>query len=217
MKKRELAVAATGAANLASVQAMCFRAGVEARISEDPDFIYQADWALLPGVGAFGAAAARLKASGLDAALAARVAEGRPTMGICLGMQLFCQESAEAPGARGLGVLPCRVEKFSGSLPLPQLGWNMVTPAEGDRFLRSGWAYFANSYRLAAAPEGYRAAVAVYGETFVAALESRVENADGVPAMLFCQFHPELSGPWGLDLFARWMGAADIGAKEAAL
>jgi cyclase len=201
-----LHIASTGAANLASVTAMCDRAGITAIITEDADLLYRAGRALLPGVGAFGAAMETLESTGMAKALAARISEGRPTMGICLGMQLFCASSEESPGIPGIGALPCPVGRFQGSLPLPQLGWNRIVPAEGDSFLSPGWAYFANSYRVKTAPEGFLPSSCVYGEDFCATLEAAFDPGTGIPAILLCQFHPELSGPWGLDLFRRWMG-----------
>lgn len=206
MKKASLVIASTGAANLASVKAMCARAGVEPVVTEDPDLLYRAEKALLPGVGAFGAAMGKLRASGLGEAFLARFAEGAPTMGICLGMQLLCLSSEETPGVPGLGAIPCAVEKFSGELPLPQLGWNRVLPSAGDSFLKAGWAYFANSYRVKDPPPGYLSASCAYGEEFAATIEGCFDSATKTPRLLLCQFHPELSGPWGLDLFARWMG-----------
>lgn len=214
MSSPELAIAATGAANLASVEAMCARAGVRPLITDDPDAFYRAPKALLPGVGAFGAAMTRLRASGLDKALAARVAEGLPTMGICLGMQMFFDSSEETSGVAGIGALPGAVGRFGPALPLPQLGWNRVVPAAGDRFLRPGWAYFANSYRVPKAPAGYAEARCDYGESFAAAIEGRFDPETGIPAILLCQFHPELSGSWGLDVFERWMGLPGIPAAR---
>jgi imidazoleglycerol phosphate synthase glutamine amidotransferase subunit HisH len=79
------------------------------------------------------------------------------------------------------------------------------------RLVREGWAYFANSYRLAEAPAGYAASAAVYGESFVAALEAP-SGPGGGPDLLLCQFHPELSGPWGLELIRAWLGTPS-GAK----
>ncbi|PKL06079.1 MAG: imidazole glycerol phosphate synthase subunit HisH [Spirochaetae bacterium HGW-Spirochaetae-9] len=206
MKPKRLYIAATGAANLASVRAMCDRASVEAVVTDDPEALYGAERALLPGVGAFGAAMAALRSKGLHDALAARVSEGLPTMGICLGMQMFCVSSEETPGVPGIGAIACDVGRFRTSLPLPQLGWNRVEPAKGDSFVRPGWAYFANSYRVLGVAEGYISAESQYGEKFAATLQGGIDAASGVPAILLCQFHPELSGPWGLDLFMRWMG-----------
>lgn len=214
MKGPILTIAATGAANLASVKAMCARAGVEALVTEDPEVLYKAERALLPGVGAFGAALAKLRRSGLDKALAARIAEGRPTMGICLGMQMLCASSEETAGVPGIGAIPCAVRKLKTELPLPQLGWNRLRPAPGDSFLKPGWAYFANSYMVAEAPEGYVAAFCVYGEKFAATLEGRFDAATKTPGILLCQFHPELSGRWGLDLFMRWMGLDGLDGLE---
>ncbi len=206
MKAPILTIAATGAANLASVKAMCARAGVEALVTEDPEVLFKAEKALLPGVGAFGAALAKLRRTGLDKALVARVDAGRPTMGICLGMQMLCASSEETVGVPGIGAIPCAVKKLETELPLPQLGWNRVQPAAGDSFLKPGWAYFANSYVIAKAPEGYVSASCAYGEKFAATLEGRFDAATKRPEILLCQFHPELSGRWGLDLFMRWMG-----------
>jgi len=205
-KAPSLCIAATGAANLASVRAMCARAGVEPLVTDDPEALYRAEYALLPGVGAFGAAMSALRSRNLDKAMAARISEKRPTMGICLGMQMMCVASEESPGVPGLGVIPCSVEKFKVDLPLPQLGWNRVELSENSRFVLPGWAYFANSYRVSDVPEGYVSTRSSYGETFAATIERYVDNGTEIPYLLLCQFHPELSGSWGLDLFKRWMG-----------
>jgi glutamine amidotransferase len=221
----KVAIAGTGAANLASVRALCLRAGTEGFVTEDPGALLRADFAVLPGVGSFGAAMARLAARGLDAALHERFALGRPTMGICLGMQMMCLSSEESPGAEGIGIVEARIGRFAPGQVLPQLGWNRVFPAlatadDGGKaavsrsrdeghppFVKAGWAYFANSYRLSSAPAGFSASMSDYGETFVASLEFYSDPEDRVPSLLACQFHPELSGPWGLDLFARWVSA----------
>jgi cyclase len=215
MKKPVLVIASTGAANLASVVALCERTGVEPLITKDPVLAADAEKLLLPGVGAFGAAMESLSAGSLDKVLAARIAKNQPTMGICLGMQLFCETSQEAPGIPGIGAVAARVERFSTRLPLPQLGWNRVQPEAGDRFIEAGWAYFANSYRIAEAPKGYSCAWSSYGERFVAALTAGFDPMSGIPAILLCQFHPELSGAWGQRLFRRWMGLEAIVAGKA--
>lgn len=202
-----LTIAATGAANLASVKAMCERSGVKTVVTDDPDLVFEAKRVLLPGVGAFGAAMERLKEKGLDIALLERVKEKKPTMGICLGMQMICHGSEESPEVPGIGVIPAQVVKFRTTFPLPQLGWNRVVPDNGRTIVRAGWAYYANSYRLDLAPDGFTCARSMYGETFVAALEGYSKPESKTPYLLLCQFHPELSGPWGLDLFLRWMNS----------
>jgi len=205
-----VAVIATGVANLASMLAALARAGAAAFASRDPEAVADAQFAVLPGVGAFGPAAASLRAGGLDASLRERWRAGAPTMGVCLGMQLFFEGSEESPGEKGLGLLPGTIGRFAGGLPLPQLGWNRITPdlpEAGDPLVAGGWAYFANSYRLSDPPPSCIAHRASYGETFVAALEAGFSvSAAGRPALLLCQFHPELSGGWGQGILARWLG-----------
>lgn len=208
-----LAIADTGVANVASVLACFARLGLEPRVTARPDFLFEADLAVLPGVGSFGPAAARLGDSGLGEALAWRFRKARPTLAICLGMQLLFESSEEGPGAQGLGILPGRVGRFSPGLaltpplPLPQLGWNRLEGSEDDGLLvRPGWAYFANSYRVTDCPPGFRARYANYGEAFCASLESEAGPGRARGALLLCQFHPELSGAWGQGLLASWAG-----------
>jgi imidazole glycerol phosphate synthase glutamine amidotransferase subunit len=119
-------------------------------------------------------------------------------------MQLLCRESEESPGARGLDIVDSAVTRFGDEVRVPQLGWNQVEPAPGSRFVEPGWAYFANSYRIDRVPDGWVGATTDYGGGFVSALE----RGD----VLACQFHPELSGPWGARLISRWLETA----KEAA-
>jgi imidazole glycerol phosphate synthase glutamine amidotransferase subunit len=189
----------TGTANLASVLAAFRRLGVDlapARAAEDVD---TADRVVLPGVGTFGSAADRLEATGLTDALRRRVAAGMPTLAVCVGMQFLASSSEESPGAAGLGAVEGPISRFDEGLIVPQLAWSQVMPDPASRLVEPGWAYFANSYRLIEAPDGWASSTATYGKPFVAALER-----DGV---LACQFHPELSGPWGSDLLQRWLVA----------
>lgn len=218
--KPRVAVIATGVANLASMLAALERAGAEAFATRDPELVAASPYALLPGVGAFGPAAETLRASGVDRALRARWRARLPTLGVCLGMQLFFEGSEESPGTPGLAIVPGIFRGFAGGLPLPQLGWNRVThsigrggasPAGCGSVLADGWAYFANSYRLASPPPGCVAYRAEYGEGFVAGLEAG-RSARGGPVLALCQFHPELSGSWGLALLRRWLGLEAGGA-----
>ena len=188
----------TGVANLASVKAGLRRAGGEPRIERDADAVASAEFVVLPGVGAFGAGMAELRAAGLDSALMARVRDGRKLLAVCLGMHLLCSESEESEGVQGLGIVPHKVEHFPDGVRAPQFGWNRITPSADCRVLREGYAYFANSYRLASPPDGWSTASADHGGPFVAAMER-----DGVVA---CQFHPELSSSLGVELMRRWLG-----------
>jgi imidazole glycerol-phosphate synthase subunit HisH len=192
----EVVVLPTGTANLASVLAAFARLGAKARIASDAAVVERAARVVLPGVGTFGAAVAGLREAGLDEAIAARVRAGRPTLAMCVGLQVLFEESDESPGAIGLSALPGRVGAFPATVRVPQFGWNRIEPEPGCRYLAPGYAYFANSYRVLAAP-GCRIATAEHGGRFVAAAERE--------AVLACQFHPELSGAYGHQLIARWL------------
>jgi imidazole glycerol phosphate synthase glutamine amidotransferase subunit len=198
----------TGVSNTASVRAAIRRAtGLEPTLTTEARTIERAERVVLPGVGSFAAGMAALERCAVVDALRVRATLGRPTLAICLGMQLLCAESDESPGVPGLGVIEARVERFNGAdLRVPHFGWNKVEPAIHMRGLEPGHAYFAHSYRVERVPEGWTAAICVHGGRFVAALQ----RGD----MLACQFHPELSGRWGARLIERW--AASQVRQEAA-
>jgi imidazole glycerol phosphate synthase glutamine amidotransferase subunit len=193
----DVAVIATGTANLASVLAALRRADVDPVVTSDQAVVRQAKHVVLPGVGAFAAALERLRLHGLDEALLERMYAERPTLGICLGLQLFARGSEENPGTPGLALWDVEVRRFATDVRTPQLGWNRVRALPGAELLQDGWAYFANTYHLARVPEGWTAAMAEHGGSFVAALERGTALA--------CQFHPELSGRWGHELLCRWL------------
>jgi glutamine amidotransferase len=199
-------VVRTGTANTASVMAALRRLGAEPELTADAAWVREAERLVLPGVGAFAAAMDELGRAGLVEPLRERLRAGRATLCICLGLQLLAESSEESPGATGLAVMPgAQVTRLAPPAPMrvPQLGWNLVTPAAGARFLNEqGYAYYANSFALHTPPEGWACATTEHGARFVAAAERG--------GVLACQFHPELSGAWGLALIGRWM-------KESAL
>jgi imidazole glycerol-phosphate synthase subunit HisH len=195
---REVVVVPTGTANLASVRAALDRLGARARLADDPAMIEDAAHVVLPGVGSFGAAIAGLREARLDRVIAARVRAARPTLAMCVGLQVLFEASDESPHAAGLAALPGRVGRFPDAVRVPQFGWNRVAPGPGCRFVEPGYAYFANSYRVLDAP-GCAIASAEHGGPFVAALERG--------GVLACQFHPELSGAYGHALIGRWLDA----------
>ncbi len=205
-RQAAVVVVRTGTANTASVLAGLERCGVQPCLSDQPGEVAAAWAVVLPGVGAFAAVMQRLHELDLTTVLRERIAAGRPTLGICLGLQVLAGSSEESPGVAGLGVLPVAVTRFNGTVRVPQLGWNSVEAEAGCRLLSDGAAYFANSYRLTEVPPGWSGAWSVHGEPFVAALERG--------SVLACQLHPELSGDWGHDLLRRWLAAA--GALEHA-
>ncbi len=204
MSNKEVVIVPTGVANLASVKMGLGRAGAEPRLAHDAEDVARAPAVVLPGVGAFAAGMHALRRHGYAEALQTRIDAGRPTLAICLGLQLLCEGSEEseadasdtAPG--GLGLVPGWTERFPDSVRSPQFGWNHIEADGGCRHLRSGFAYFANSYRLTEPPPGASVAMAENGGAFVAAFERG--------ALLACQFHPELSGAYGLDLLKAWLG-----------
>jgi glutamine amidotransferase len=186
----------TGTANLASVEAAFARAGATTERTIDPARVRRAARLVVPGVGTFGAAMDRIRRSGLAEALRERIEQGRATLAVCVGMQILARASDESPGVVGLGAWPCTVHRFAGDVRVPQLGWNRVEP--DDARLRSGWAYFANSYALFERPaDDWTLSWSTHGRRFVAA----AVRGD----VLACQFHPELSGAYGAGLIERWL------------
>lgn len=192
----DLVIVPTGVANLASVRAAFRRLLVEPEVTAEPDRIAAASHVMLPGVGAFGPAIGALRATGADRAIQDRIAADRPLIAICVGHQLLFRASEESPGERGLGVIDAEIARFPDTVRVPQFGWNRVTPHPLSALLQEGHAYFANSYRALDAP-GWLVSTAEHAGPFVAAVERG--------NILGCQFHPELSGPWGQALLAAFL------------
>lgn len=195
--KRPVTVIPTGTANTASVLAAFRRLGANPVIATDPTEVARSDRVVLPGVGSYGAAMAEVDRVGMREAMQQRLTEGRPTLAICVGMQLLAASGDENADAMGLGLFEGHVTRFPETVRVPQLGWNEVRAGPGCRFVSDGWAYFANSYRIDATPDGWSAATTDHGGKFVSALE----RGD----LLACQFHPELSGVWGSGILAAWL------------
>ncbi len=187
----------TGVANIRSLQATFNRLNQPWQLTEDAATIRSAPHVVLPGVGAFAAAIERIDALGIRDAIVQRIADDRPTLCICLGMQLLCDSSLESPGVVGLGIVPSEIRRFSDNVKVPQLGWNRVAPRDACPYYETGEAYFANSFRLDEFPAGWNSAQTEYDGPFTSSLwRGRV---------LACQFHPELSGEWGQALLESWI------------
>ncbi len=202
MEAEPVTVVCTGVANLASVLAGLRRAGASPTIADDPASITNAARLVLPGVGSFETAMTQLRRCGLEEPLIHRVRDGRPTLAICLGLQLLGAGSEESPDTPGLQLSDEQATRFDSGVRVPQLGWNFVCPDAGCTRIQPGYAYFANSYRLLECPAGWQAAWADHGGRFIAAIERG--------AVLACQFHPELSGTWGIGLLRRWLDATRL-------
>lgn len=188
--------------NLRSVEKALERAGARAFVSDNAKKLASSDLLVVPGVGAFDAAMGVLRKKGLDRFILDWVRADRPYFGICLGLQLLFESSAEAPGVRGLGVLPGKVVKFpSRTLKVPHMGWNEVrpvspAPAGWDGLLTpSDYYYFVHSFYPRPTDSNAVAAVTSYGGEFCSAV------ARG--RLAATQFHPEKSGPTGLRFLTR--------------
>jgi len=200
-----LALVDIGSGNLRSVENALLAAGAPAvHVTADPDAVAAADRVVLPGVGAFGACAAALRAvDGMEDALAhAARARARPFLGICVGMQLMAARGLEHGEHCGLGWLPGSVEPLAPAGPehVPHMGWNDVTPAGEHPLVPPGEAYFLHGYAYrppADDPRAHVVATTDHGGPVVAAV--RRDTALGV------QFHPEKSQAYGLDLLRRFL------------
>ena len=189
-----------GVGNLFSLRSSFAAIGVEAFVSGDPAELEKADRLVLPGVGAFGDAAQKLRDSGLDGFVKEQAAAGKPLMGICLGMQLLFERSYEYGDHEGLGLLKGQVVGMSGRLPadlkIPHMGWNALQLTKPAKLLTEGsYVYFVHSF-YAENCEDSLAAVTDYGIPITAAVEK--DNIFG------CQFHPEKSGNVGLEILKKF-------------
>ena len=196
----------SGVANLASVESALDALGTRYTVTTDPAAVVAGSHVVLPGVGHFGQGVRNLREHKLDEAVRQVHQAGTPLLAVCLGMQMLASASDESPGTRGIGILPGRLRRLPESVRVPHLGWNGVTAPDGS-WLPSGTGAFANSYCLTEVPPGWDVAWTEHGIRFVSAL---VQGRT-----LACQFHPELSGGFGLDLMRRWLAGDSAAAPRA--
>ncbi len=200
-----IAIVDYGVGNLFSLKCSFNRIGAETVVTSDPAVIRAADKILLPGVGAFGDAAEKLRESGLSGLLKEEAGSGKPFLGICLGMQLLFEKSYEYGEHEGLGLIPGVIRPIAdvipGGLKIPQIGWNALRfRKESDLFsgIKDGdHVYFVHSF-YAADCEDYVIADTEYGAYLTAAVQKG--NVYG------CQFHPEKSGNVGLNILRAFAG-----------
>jgi len=191
------------AGNLASLEGALDRLSLSYRRAATPDQAALEGPVILPGVGHLGAAQRCRRGRGWWRVLPSLVAEGRPLLGICLGLQLLAEGSEEAPRASGLGLLPGIVRRLGPGVKVPHMGWSRISQHHAHPALpdpHGGWLYFVHSYALAPTVETIY--VAEHGRPF-AAVEAR-------GTVMGFQPHPEKSGRAGLLLLQSalaWMGA----------
>src|SRR5437899_10738994 len=123
----DVVIVDSGVANLASIASAFRRLGANVVVTGDEGVVQDAPRVVLPGVGAFGAGLGALRARRLDQAVTQAAARGTPLLGVCLGMQMLCEASEEAPGVAGLGVIPGTCRRLPEDVRVPHLGWNAVT------------------------------------------------------------------------------------------
>ena len=197
-----VAIVDYGVGNLFSLRSSFAAIGQQAVATADPYLLAKADRLVLPGVGAFGDAAAALRQSGLDRAVLKAAEGGKPLLGICLGMQLLLEKSFEYGEHKGLGLIPGEVRPIRQAIPeglkVPHIGWNALALTQEGRACglfkntkEGDCVYFVHSY-WAASPAPYVLAAAEYGAPLTAAV--------GRGNVLGVQFHPEKSGSVGLAI-----------------
>lgn len=193
-----------GVGNIGSIINMIDKVGGRAKATGQPDELLAADKLVLPGVGSFDHAMARLSSLGLVDVLKQRASEGATFFGICLGMQLLA-ESSEEGELPGLGLIPGRVRRFSfegehQKLRIPHMGWNRVTPAREHALCRSldeARFYFVHSYYFDCADPTDVLFRTSYGNSFASGINRK--NVMGV------QFHPEKSHRFGMQLLSNFL------------
>ncbi|MGN0370640.1 MAG: imidazole glycerol phosphate synthase subunit HisH [Butyrivibrio sp.] len=186
------------AGNMKSVEKALQFLGCEVIVTRDADILLNADKVILPGVGNFGDAMARLSEYGLVDVIHKIVDKGTPFLGICLGLQLLFDSSEESEGVKGLGILKGRIVRFpdKAGYKIPQIGWNSLEIKPGAKLFKGipnqSYVYFVHSYYLVAEDEDIVAATSDYAALVHASVEK-----DNVFA---CQFHPEKSSEVGLTI-----------------
>ncbi len=204
-----IAVVDYGVGNLRNVYKALEAAGAPAEIVNTPDGLAGAAGIVLPGVGAFGDAAANLRAAGFEAPLLDAIAAGTPLLGICVGMQLLLDASEEMGRHRGLGIIPGRVVRFAADLPgdngrplkVPQIGWNQLHHRGDDPLLAGlpdgAYAYFVHSYYCAPAAPEHIVATTDFGIAYASVIRRG--------AVWGIQCHPEKSQAVGLRILRNFV------------
>ena len=196
-----IAVIDYGVGNLFSLSSSLKQVGAECVVTSDAEVVRRADKILLPGVGAFGDAIGKLKATGLDKVICEEVSNGKPILGICLGMQMLFERSFEYGEYDGLGFLPGSIVPLLGEIPselkVPHIGWNSLTVTKDHPLFKhvhdGEFVYFVHSYYA----KGVGDSLLAYSEYGVP-----VTAAVALGNIMGTQFHPEKSGSVGLKILS---------------
>ena len=197
------------AGNLKSVEKALLYLGQDVLVTRDREKILSADKVILPGVGNFGDAMEKLKGYGLEEVIRETARQGKPFLGICLGLQLLFERSTEAPGVEGLGILKGEILRIPDreDLKVPHIGWNSLKLQNQGRLFagleEEPYVYFVHSYYLKAADPQIVKAVTEYGVRIDASVESGNVFA--------CQFHPEKSSRTGLKILKNFAELSSTG------
>jgi imidazole glycerol-phosphate synthase subunit HisH len=205
-----IAVVDYGIGNLHSAHKALIAVGADAFLTSDPREIDAASAVVLPGVGAFGACMNALRERGLEEPVRASALSGRPFLGICVGMQMLFDGSEENPDVPGLGIIPGQVKWIPPGVKRPQMQWNILRPvatgADSD-LLWEGlgaepWMYFVHSLHGVPLDPEVVAATCEYGGSLNAAFR--------IGSVFATQFHPEKSGPAGLQVLKNFVAWAQM-------
>ena len=200
-----IAIIDYGMGNLRSVEKGFEKVGVRAGIVGDPEEVDRAAGVVLPGVGAFADAMDNLARSGMDLAVKRAAADGRPLLGICLGLQLMFEASEEWGYNRGLGIFPGLVRRLPEGLKVPHMGWNQVR-FRGSQPIFEGVPdnsafYFVHSYYVDPGRDSISIGITDYGLEFTSAV--------GLKNIYAIQFHPEKSSALGLRILRNFGGIVE--------
>lgn len=199
-----IAIIDYGAGNIRSIEKALEYVGGVVQVTDDPAVVNNAQAVVLPGVGSGGAAMARITQRGLDDAIRQATEQGKPFLGICLGMQLLAEHHAEGE-VDGLGLFRGEVRRIPNGPKIPHMGWNQVRPLQTglaifDEIPQDAYFYFAHSYYVEPQDQQGVAAITDYGSPYCSVIVT--ERVWGT------QFHPEKSGSVGLRLlknFVKWV------------
>lgn len=195
-----------GAGNIHSIEKALEYVGATVKVTDRPDIVAESQAVVLPGVGSGGAAMARMREQGLDDAIREATRQGKPFLGICLGMQLLADHHAEGE-VDGLTLFRGEVRRIPDGPKIPHMGWNQITPLRPDAAIfaqlpKDAYFYFAHSYYVEPQDTQGVAATTDYGSPYCSVIAT--EQVWGT------QFHPEKSGSAGLQLlrnFVQWVDA----------